>query len=96
MTDFALESAGARVIDTGNTVDHVHHESVVGWMLQYMTSVMCRECLSARAMLRPGTLPGECWSFKGHRGEALIRLVGTVHVTGISVEHIPPHIAPTR
>ncbi|XP_022829490.1 SUN domain-containing protein 2-like [Spodoptera litura] len=96
LADYALESAGARVLDTGDTVEHVIYESPVGWALHVLTSWMCRECLGARAIIRPGVLPGECWAFKGSRGEATIRLLGTVRITGISIEHIPPHIAPTR
>ncbi|XP_026491811.2 SUN domain-containing protein 3-like [Vanessa tameamea] len=96
MADYALETAGARVIDTGDTLEHVIYESPVGWMLHVISSLLCRDCLGASAIIRPGTLPGECWAFKGARGEATIRLIGTVHVTGISLEHIPPHISPTR
>ncbi|KAJ8724946.1 hypothetical protein PYW07_015904 [Mythimna separata] len=96
LADYALESAGARVLDTGDTIEHVIYESPVGWALHLLTSWVCRECLGARAMIRPGTLPGECWAFKGPRGEATIRLLGTVRITSISIEHIPPHISPTR
>ncbi|XP_053600199.1 SUN domain-containing protein 2-like [Plodia interpunctella] len=94
--DYALETAGARILDTGNTVEHVIHESVVSWALHTLVSVMCNECLGARAIIRPESLPGECWAFKGSRGEATIRLLGPVRVTGFTLEHIPKHIAPTR
>ncbi|RVE48421.1 hypothetical protein evm_006982 [Chilo suppressalis] len=96
MADYALESAGGRILDTRDTMEHVIYESPVSWALHALTSYVCRECLSARAMIRPGTLPGECWAFKGSRGEATLRLLGTVHITGFSVEHIPAHISPTR
>lgn len=96
IADYALESAGARVLDTGDTQEYVIHESSVGWALYFVSSLLCRECPGAAAILRPGTLPGECWAFKGSRGEATIRLLGSVQITGISVEHIPPHISPTR
>ncbi|KAI5641966.1 SUN domain-containing protein 2-like [Phthorimaea operculella] len=98
VTDFALESAGARILDTGDTVEHVNYESSVSQFLHGLATLMCRghECLNARVMIRPGTLPGECWAFKGHKGEAIIRLLGTIYVSGISVEHIPPHISPTK
>ncbi|KAJ2950712.1 hypothetical protein O0L34_g8974 [Tuta absoluta] len=98
VTDFALESAGARILDTGDTVEHVNYESSVSQFLHGLATLMCRghECLNARVMLRPGALPGECWAFKGHKGEVTIRLLGTVHVSGISLEHIPAHISPTK
>ncbi|XP_028156770.1 SUN domain-containing protein 2-like [Ostrinia furnacalis] len=96
VADYALESAGGRVLSTGDTAEHVIYESPVGWALHVFTALVCRECLGARAMIRPGTLPGECWAFKGSHGEATIRLLGTVQITGFSVEHIPAHISPTR
>jgi SUN domain-containing protein 1/2 len=96
MADYALETAGGRVVDTGDTVEHVIYESPVSWALHVLTSMMCRECVGARAIIRAGALPGECWAFKGPRGEATVRLLGTVHVTGFSIEHIPVHISPTR
>ncbi|CAH0628967.1 unnamed protein product [Chrysodeixis includens] len=96
LPDYALESAGARILDTGDTMEHIIYESPVGWALYMLTAFLCRECTGANAMIRPGTLPGECWAFKGSRGEAIIRLLGTVKISGISIEHIPPHISPTR
>ncbi|KAG7305408.1 hypothetical protein JYU34_009477 [Plutella xylostella] len=96
MIDFALESAGARVLSTGDTADHALPASALGWALHAVTSWMCKECLGARAMLRPGSLPGECWAFKGAVGEATVLLLGTVVVSGFSIEHIPPQIAPTK
>lgn len=96
MADYALETAGARVIDTGDTIEHFLYESPVTWVLHVISSMLCRECPSADTIIRPGTLPGECWAFKGSRGEATIRLLGTVHISGVSLEHISPHISPTR
>lgn len=96
MADYALEYAGGRVVDTGDTIEHRLNESPVSWILHGLTSWLCRECQGARVMIRPGTLPGECWAFKGSRGEATIRLLGTVRVSGFTIEHIPTHISPTR
>ncbi|XP_026326953.1 SUN domain-containing protein 1-like [Hyposmocoma kahamanoa] len=98
IVDFALESAGGRVIDTGNTIEHIIHESSVGYLLHLLASLACRgyECYSARVVIRPGALPGECWAFKGNQGEVTIRLLGTVYVSGVSLEHIPPHMSPTK
>ncbi|XP_075972503.1 SUN domain-containing protein 3-like [Anticarsia gemmatalis] len=96
MPDYALETAGAKILDTGDTIEHIIYESPVSWALHLLTAMMCRECLGARAMITPSTLPGECWAFKGSRGEATIRLLGTVKITGVSLEHIPAHISPTR
>lgn len=42
-----------------------------------------------------GVLPGECWAFKGSNGNVVIRLLGYIHVSGVSLEHISPVISPT-
>ncbi|CAF4954924.1 unnamed protein product [Pieris macdunnoughi] len=96
IVDYALETAGAKVVDTGNTIEYMIHESPVSWALHILVASFCRECLGAASIIRPGTLPGECWAFKGTKGEATIRLLSTIYVTGISLEHIPPHISPTK
>lgn len=86
------------MLDIGDTVEHALYESPMSYALHVLAAWLCRghECQNARAMLRPGALPGECWAFKGSRGEATVRLLGTIHVTGVSLEHIPAHISPTK
>ena len=46
-------------------------------------------------ILQPSTHPGECWCFHGSEGQAIVRLSMPVHVTGVSLEHIPKSLAPT-
>ncbi|VVD03406.1 unnamed protein product [Leptidea sinapis] len=96
VVDYALETAGGRVIDTGDTIEHFIYESPISWALYALSAFMCRECLGATTVIRPGALPGECWAFKGPRGEVTIRLLGNVRVTGVSLEHISPQISPTK
>lgn len=43
---------------------------------------------------KTGVLPGECWAFKGTTGNVVIQLLGPVHVSGVSLEHIPQSISP--
>lgn len=40
-------------------------------------------------------MPGECWAIKGTTGAVVIRLLGKVLVTGVSLEHIPKTLSPT-
>ncbi|XP_025073451.1 SUN domain-containing protein 3, partial [Pogonomyrmex barbatus] len=47
------------------------------------------------SIYQTGVLPGECWAFKGSSGSVVIRLLGQVHVSGVSLEHISPLISPT-
>lgn len=46
-------------------------------------------------MLQPSTHPGECWCFHGSEGQAIVQLAVPVHVTGVSLEHIPKSLSHT-
>lgn len=39
--------------------------------------------------------PGACWAFRGPRGVAVVALLGYVHLSAVSIEHIPASMAPT-
>ena len=49
----------------------------------------------SQCIYQTGVLPGECWAFKGSRGSVVIRLLGHVYVSGVSLEHISSLISPT-
>ncbi|NWW04717.1 SPAG4 protein, partial [Oreocharis arfaki] len=40
-------------------------------------------------------LPGDCWAFKGHQGQVVIRLPTRVHLTAITVQHIAKEASPS-
>ncbi|NXJ17639.1 SUN2 protein, partial [Dicrurus megarhynchus] len=39
--------------------------------------------------------PGNCWAFKGHQGQVVIRLPARVHLTAITVQHITREASPS-
>ncbi|NXG00185.1 SPAG4 protein, partial [Sakesphorus luctuosus] len=39
--------------------------------------------------------PGQCWSFKGHQGQVVIRLPARVHLAAITVQHITKDVSPS-
>ncbi|NXS90400.1 SPAG4 protein, partial [Erpornis zantholeuca] len=39
--------------------------------------------------------PGNCWAFKGHQGQVVIRLPARVHLTAITVQHITKEASPS-
>ncbi|NXH36805.1 SUN2 protein, partial [Myiagra hebetior] len=39
--------------------------------------------------------PGNCWAFKGHQGQVVIRLPTRVHLTAITVLHITKEASPS-
>ncbi|NXH55445.1 SPAG4 protein, partial [Rhabdornis inornatus] len=39
--------------------------------------------------------PGNCWAFKGHQGQVVIRLPARVYLTAITVQHITKEASPS-
>lgn len=39
--------------------------------------------------------PGQCWAFKGSRGQATIKLLTPVRICGVTLEHISKSISPS-
>ena len=61
MFDFALESAGGTIVSTRCTDPHTPHSAVYS----IMGVPIWWENASPRAILQPGSSPGQCWAFKG-------------------------------
>ncbi|KAM3176719.1 hypothetical protein ACTXT7_005960 [Hymenolepis weldensis] len=89
--DFALESAGGTVVSTRCTRTYTSFKSAIslfGITLAYWSR-------SPNEILQPSNHPGECWCFYGQEGQAIVRLAASIHVTGVSLEHIPKALAHT-
>ncbi|NXR95501.1 SUN5 protein, partial [Hypocryptadius cinnamomeus] len=39
--------------------------------------------------------PGNCWAFKGHQGQVVIKLPARVYLTAITVQHISKDASPS-
>ncbi|XP_025163465.1 SUN domain-containing protein 1-like isoform X2 [Harpegnathos saltator] len=90
-TDYALENSGGEILSTRDTELYSTGASV----LNFFGTPRCQQQNTPRAVIQTGVLPGECWAFKGSSGSIVIRLLGYVHVSGISLEHISSLISPT-
>lgn len=49
----------------------------------------------SRVLLQPNVYPGNCWAFKGHQGQVVIRLPARVYLTAITVQHITKDASPS-
>ncbi|XP_008936660.1 PREDICTED: SUN domain-containing protein 2, partial [Merops nubicus] len=90
MVDYALESAGASVINTRCSETYEMRTallSVFGIPLWYQSQ-------SPRVILQPDVNPGNCWAFRGSQGFAIIRLSDTIRPTAVTLEHIPKALSP--
>ncbi|KAJ7425902.1 SUN domain-containing protein 2 [Willisornis vidua] len=90
MVDYALESAGASVINTRCSETYETRTallSLFGIPLWYHSQ-------SPRVILQPDVNPGNCWAFRGSQGFAVIRLSSIIHPTAVTLEHIPKALSP--
>ncbi|XP_010135399.1 PREDICTED: SUN domain-containing protein 2, partial [Buceros rhinoceros silvestris] len=90
MVDYALESAGASVINTRCSETYEMRTallSMFGIPLWYQSQ-------SPRVILQPDVNPGNCWAFRGSQGFAIIRLSDIIRPTAVTLEHIPKALSP--
>ncbi|KAH0945100.1 hypothetical protein HN011_010092 [Eciton burchellii] len=90
-TDYALESSGGTILSTRDTESY----SIGAPVLKLFGIPLCQQHNTPRAVIQTGVLPGDCWAFKGSNGSVVIRLLGYVNISGISLEHISSSISPT-
>ncbi|NXT20063.1 SUN2 protein, partial [Syrrhaptes paradoxus] len=90
MVDYALESAGASVINTRCSETYETRTallSLFGIPLWYQSQ-------SPRVILQPDVNPGNCWAFRGSQGFAIIRLSSIIRPMAVTLEHIPKALSP--
>ncbi|KAH1025428.1 SUN domain-containing protein 1 [Dendroctonus ponderosae] len=89
-TDFALESAGGRIVQLSPGTENYAQpkSSLLGISL-------CDGMHGPRAIIQTGTSPGECWAFKGSSGGVIIKLLGSIRIDAVSLEHISKSISPS-
>ncbi|XP_076300116.1 tetratricopeptide repeat protein 39C [Lasioglossum baleicum] len=90
-TDYALQSSGGIILSTRNTETY----SAGAPVLKLFGIPLCQQQNTPQTIIQTGVLPGECWAFKGSTGNVVIQLLGSVFVSGVSLEHIPESISPT-
>lgn len=63
--------------------------------LQLHGQLCCPTWHCSCVLLQPNVLPGNCWAFKGHQGQVVIRLPARVYLTAITVQHITKEASPS-
>ncbi|KAJ8986116.1 hypothetical protein NQ317_005586 [Molorchus minor] len=104
MTDFALESTGGKIIQLSPGTENFEQA------VSMMGMTLCDGKHGPRAMIQVSDLavfvqdrieaadmsPGYCWAIKGSSGGVIIKLLGNVRITAVSVEHISKNLSPTK
>ncbi|XP_030645614.1 SUN domain-containing protein 2-like [Chanos chanos] len=90
MADYALESAGASVINTCCSETYQTRAaslSLFGFPVFYWSE-------SPRVVIQPEVYPGKCWAFRGSEGFVGISLSYPIHITHVTLEHLPKVLSP--
>ncbi|XP_072506753.1 SUN domain-containing protein 2-like [Notamacropus eugenii] len=90
LVDYALESSEASIISSrcSETYDtKTALLSLFGIPLWYYFQ-------SPRAILQPDVYPGNCWAFRGPQGFAVVRLSARIHLSAVTLEHVPKALSP--
>eukprot|EP01087_Luapelamoeba_hula_P018097 TRINITY_DN5786_c0_g1_i1.p1 TRINITY_DN5786_c0_g1~~TRINITY_DN5786_c0_g1_i1.p1 ORF type:complete len:578 (-),score=68.11 TRINITY_DN5786_c0_g1_i1:52-1785(-) len=85
MTDYALASMGGRILiaQTSQRYRQSFGDQLRGTTSQHPSVV-----------LTPDNSPGQCFAFAGQEGHVTIELPMDVHITAVTLDHIPAAIAP--
>lgn len=90
-TDYALEPSGGVIVTTRCTKTYLENNieySIDGLLPLFYTSN------SARLVIQPGLVPGECWCFNGSEGSLVIKLSRIIIPTSFTYEHIRKQLTP--
>lgn len=90
--DFALGTAGAQILSTGRT--QVMMTPFPQWFSIFGFNGISSNFLNgAHRAIQPSAQPGECFAFTG-RGELIIKMIKTIFIDAVTIEHISAEISP--
>ncbi|KAL7976892.1 hypothetical protein Chor_008841 [Crotalus horridus] len=82
MTDYALQSAGATIVQSRTTRSYHYPDGNYSWM-------------SLIIFPFPSYHLGNCWSFPGSQAETVIRLAKEIIPRAVTIQHISKKVSPT-
>jgi hypothetical protein len=91
MTDFASESVGGSILFTRCTESYQDNSR---WFTVFDVPIT-RVFVSPRVVIQGSIQPGNCWSFKGSKGDLFIKLAAKITPKSFSLEHIPKELSLT-
>lgn len=94
-SDYALETAGAQVLSIGNTqLAYCTSASISKWFSLFGLNKISKYFANGpNRAIQPSIYPGECFAFTG-TGEIIIKLIKTVFIDAVGIEHILPQMSP--
>ncbi|KAG2102168.1 hypothetical protein BD769DRAFT_1367587 [Suillus cothurnatus] len=92
MPDFALWSAGARIIPAFTSPTY-RTSQPKSWFQGLFTSRMQTEWRFPEVAISPGLDAGNCWPMNGSSGAIGISLARDISPQSITIEHVPRHLS---
>ncbi|XP_051498790.1 sperm-associated antigen 4 protein-like [Apus apus] len=90
VSDWALQSSGASIDIRRTSETYDFRENLGCWIRWFFHSPSPPDTI-----LQPDVTPEQCWPFRGHQGQVVIRLPARVHLTAITLQHISKEISPS-
>ncbi|KAK5641345.1 hypothetical protein RI129_009892 [Pyrocoelia pectoralis] len=90
LVDYALESAGGEILTTRCTENYNARTAV----LSIFGIPIWHPANTARTVITPGAIPGECWAFQNFPAFLVIKLAARVQIEAFSLEHISKVLSP--
>ncbi|KAJ1946368.1 hypothetical protein GGF37_001206 [Kickxella alabastrina] len=90
-TDFALMSAGARIIP--GLTSPTFEPRVRGLVRNLFRVFGSTSSLPPATVLDPSTHIGECWPMRGSSGQVAVHLAAPIDITEFALEHVPKAMA---
>jgi prefoldin subunit 5 len=97
LPDYALAQGGAEVISHLTSSSWLNADARIGTSEEAIEEL--RFASSPYNALQPGGVSegaGHCWPMAGSTGRLTVRLKTPIHVTAITIDHLPPSVAPVR
>ncbi|KAK9885155.1 hypothetical protein WA026_010666 [Henosepilachna vigintioctopunctata] len=82
--DYAAEYAGAEIISTPETIPYPTYKilQIFGLFRLFYSS-------SPTEIIKPSTMPGNCFQFYGSKARIIIKLGKKINIASVSMEHSP-------
>ncbi|KAF9126673.1 hypothetical protein BGW39_006451 [Mortierella sp. 14UC] len=92
--DYALYSAGGRIIPRLTSPNYFHHvePTLLGRLGARFLIPLPRREKPAEKAIEPDMHSGECWAMNGQEGQLAVRLARKIVITEVTIEHADPSV----
>ena len=94
--DFALHSAGARVVESLTSATYLNRKDrwgLLGKVIAFLSGGSIETSSPPENALSHDLVPGKCWAFAGHQANLTIQLASPILPKSVSLGHLPKSLA---